>query len=87
MICVKLDFSNVQKFEIINEYCFLKIKDSVATMGDGFFDKEIGVPRYIEVNIGNSGIEREFMANGDTTSDRFYLPNWGLSRNDLNICN
>ncbi|BAU56165.1 hypothetical protein [Mucilaginibacter gotjawali] len=87
MICVKLDFSNFRDLEIINEYCFLKIKNNIATVDEGVYSSDVGVPKYVEVNIGNSGVEKQLTYSGDTTVKKFYLPNWGLSKSDLNICN
>jgi hypothetical protein len=87
MICVQLDFSNFRDLEIINESCFLKIKNNIATMDEGVYSSDVGVPKYVEVNIGNSGVEKQLTYSGDTNVKKFYLPNWGLSKRDLNICN
>lgn len=64
MVCVKLDYANVKSFYVFNDLCFLKIKDSIATMATGFYNPYLGAATYIQVNIGNDRREKYYYANG-----------------------
>ena len=87
MVCVKLDYSNVKNFYVFNELCFLKIKDSIATMATGFYNPYIGPATYVRVNINNDRKEEYSYSNGQVDTTVLSVSNYNLTRQDLNECN
>jgi hypothetical protein len=87
MICVQLDYSNFKEYYVLNDYCFFKIKNNIATMAVGVFNPNYGIPKYVEVNIANSGVEKFVYANGTANDFGLSLANWGLTKDDMNVCN
>ncbi len=87
MICVKLDYSNTPSFYKLNDLCFLKIKDSIATMAVGQVDAYNGMPTYVEVNMNNSGKEKYTYRSGKTDEFNESLANYKLTVSDINTCN
>jgi len=86
MVCVKLDYANVKSFYALNSLCFLKIKDSVATMAVGLLDPYYGIPTYVEVNMNNSGKEHYTYPGGKTNAFDLSLANYDLTEKDINGC-
>jgi hypothetical protein len=87
MVCIKLDYTNVTTFYELNDLCFLKIKDGIATMANGVFNPYYGIPDYIEVNVNNDLQEKFFYKGGKETRYGLSLANYNLSINDINECN
>jgi len=87
MICVKLDYSNTKSFYKLNDLCFLKIKDSIATMAVGQVDSYYGMPVYVEVNINNNGMEKYTYPGGKANEFDESLGNYNLTVRDINTCN
>lgn len=87
MICVKLDYSNTPSFYKLNDLCFLKIKDSIATMAVGQADPYNGMATYVEVNMNNSGKEKYTYRSGRTEEFDESLANYKLTVSDINTCN
>jgi hypothetical protein len=87
IICVQLDYSNFKDYYVVNDYCFFKIKNNIATMTGGFFNTNYGIPKYVEVNIANSGNERFKHADGSFNDVGLSLANYGLTKDDMNVCN
>ena len=83
-MCIQLDYSNVKEFYILNDYCFLKIKNNVATMTGGVLN---AMPKYVEVNIGHSGIQKYIYADGTADDFGLSLANYELTKDDMNVCN
>jgi hypothetical protein len=84
MMCVQLDYSNFKEFYVLNDYCFLKIKNNIATFSGGVLNE---VPKYVEININNSRIERFHYSDGSTDDYGLSLANYGLTKDDMNVCN
>jgi len=87
MVCVKLDYSNVKTFYVFNNICFLKIKNGIATMANGFLSSYDGVATYVDVNINNDRQERFFYSKGQIDTLPLRLNNFNLTKQDLNECN
>jgi len=87
MVCVQLDYSNYKEYYVLNDYCFLRIKNNIATMAVGFFNSDNGIPKYVEVNIKNNRIEKFTQADGTIDTVGLNLANYGLTRDDMNTCN
>lgn len=87
MLCIQLDYSNFKEYYVLNDYCFFKIKNNIATMAVGVFNPDEGMPKYVEVNLRGNGSEKLIYANGTVDDVGLSLANYGLTKGDMNNCN
>lgn len=87
MICVKLDYSSVKEYYVLNNLCAIKIKNNIATIAAGFLSSDNGIVDYVEENIGHNGLEKFTYKNGVVYEGGYGLANMGLSEIDMNFCN
>lgn len=87
MICIKLDYTNVDSFYSRDESLGLKIKDGIAVMTASSTLVEEDKVDYVEVNMNNDGKER-FYSKGKLveTYDTLFLGGGGLTEKDMNVC-
>lgn len=87
MICVKLDYSNVDSFYSLDESLGLKIKNGIAVMTASSTLVEEDRVDYVEVNMNNDGKEK-FYSKGKLveTYDTLFLGGGGLTEDDMNVC-
>lgn len=88
MICVKLDYTNIDSFYSLDESLGLKIKNGIAVMTASSTLVEEDKVDYIEVNMNNDGKEK-FYSKGKLveTYDTLFLGGGGLTEADMNVCN
>lgn len=86
LICVRLDYTNTKAIDIANDLCLIRIKDNIATMAAGFLDPYFGVPRYVEVNINNSGVQKYIYAQGREQSFSLGLARCAAPITQLTFC-
>ena len=96
IMCIKLDYTNVDKFYRFNNMSCLKINDNIATfptnfIGDEGYDNErtnaVVNASYIEVNLNNSRQMIFIDSLGNKFSQKFLDYGSGnLIESDLNRC-
>lgn len=93
IMCVKLDYSTVQKFYSFDKFHCLKIEKGIATLPTGALGnkedervKGILNSRYIEVNLQESGKMNFYDKNGNMMIEDLYYRNNNLEKKDMNIC-
>ncbi|WP_427871992.1 hypothetical protein [Flavobacterium sp. MMS24-S5] len=88
MICVKLDYTNIDSFYSLDESLGLKIKNGTAVMTASSTLVEEDKVDYVEVNMNEDG-KQKFYSNGKliVTYDALFLGGGGLTEEDMNVCN
>lgn len=93
IMCVKLDYSSVQKFYSFDEFHCLKIEKGIATLPTGALGNEederikgIFNSVYVEVNLQENGKMYFYDKNGKIMIENLYYRNNNLTENDMDIC-
>jgi hypothetical protein len=86
LLCIKLDYTNTDSIYIFNNLCALKIKDGIATMPGGLYDKDL-IASYVEINMNNSSKNKIYYKNGQVGEYEIGLGSGGLIENDMKDCN
>lgn len=93
IMCVKLDYSSVQKFYSFDEFHCLKIEKGIATLPTGALGNEedervkgILNSVYVEVNLQENEKMYFYDENGKVTIQDLYYRNSNLKEKDMNIC-
>lgn len=87
MICVKLDYTNIDSFYSRDESLGIKIKNGTAVIAIGSDLVDYYKVDYVEVNMNNDGKEK-FYSKGKLveTYDTLFLGGGGLTEDDMNVC-
>ena len=85
-MCIQLDSTNIDNFYVFNDLCALKIKNNIATMPGGLFDKTL-IPEYVEVNLKKDLKVKIYYKNGENEEYSLGMGSGGLLESDLNLCN
>lgn len=93
IMCVKLDYSSVQKFYSFDEFHCLKIENGIATLPIGALGNEANErvkgarnSVYIEVNLQENGKMYFYDKNGKIMIEDLYYRNNNLKEKDMDIC-
>ncbi|MBO9583459.1 MAG: hypothetical protein J7574_04800 [Flavobacterium sp.] len=87
IVCLKLDYSNIDNFYVFNESACLKIKDGKAIMSIGFVMQNEAKVKYIEVNMHGDKKERYFKEGGEVDEYEMTLASNGIIESDIKFCN
>lgn len=93
IMCIKLDYTNVNFFYRFDEISCLKIENGIAVLSTNFIGHgsskrayPIWDAIYVEINMDNSG-QRIFIDSlDDKYSEDLYYSNYTLIENDLKLC-
>jgi hypothetical protein len=93
LMCIKIDYSNIDSFYIFDEQSCLKIKDNIVTMPTGAIGNRnsdlvsyILNSTYIEVNINQNRKIIFYNKKGESYSIELYYPNNNLRESDMTAC-
>ena len=93
VMCVSLDYSNIQKFYRFDDYHCLKIENGIAVLPTGPLgntddDRVKGIlkSKYLEVNMEGNGKMYFYDENGKIMIEDLYYRNNNLKESDMSIC-
>ena len=85
MLCIKLDYTNIDDFYIFNEYSGLKIKNGIATMSGGVYIENERI-NYVEINMNNEKKEKFYLKDGSVDVIELLFHKGGLIESDMDLC-
>ncbi|MGN6195590.1 MAG: hypothetical protein ACTHOB_11685 [Ginsengibacter sp.] len=86
VLCIKLDYTNTDSVYIFNNLSALRIKDGIATIPGGLYEKGL-IASYVEINMDNSLKNKIYYQNGEEREYEIGLGSGGLIENDMKDCN
>lgn len=85
LVCLKLDSCNRKSLFMLNERCFIKIHDNVATLSIGGYEPNFVVD-YVTTDVKKNQMIYHFQT-GDNDTSFIDLKRQGVLAEDVNLCN